>query len=253
MNPVQLPTGVRIKRFEKGDEYFILCISDGRTLKDRAIREKHEQRLVRDLKKLQSRIDSGSLKTSKKIHESIGRIKERYPRVCRYYDIEFDERQNQLVWREHADRKACAEKVDGGYVLRTTRKDLSDDEIWKTYMLLTRVESAFRDLKSPLSMRPIFHQLQHRTEAHIFLCILAYHLLVAIEQTLHAAGITSSWETIRKDLSTHQVVSGAFLTRDRRIFEARRDTLPNVRQRQIYEGLNISPQILKSPKRRWVI
>jgi len=253
INPEVLPTGVKIKRFEKDDEYFVLCISEGRIQKDRAIREKHEERLVRDLKKLQTRIDSGVLKVSRKVYESIGRLKERYPRVCRYYDIEFDQTNNKLHWQQNADRKSCAEKVDGGYILRTTRKDLMDDEIWKTYILLTRVESAFCDLKSPLSMRPIFHQLQHRTESHIFICILAYHLLVSIEHLLHAAGISSSWETIRKELSTHQVVSGSFLTRDMRIFEARRDTNANARQMQLYSALNISHQIMTSPTRRWVV
>ena len=79
-----------------------------------------------------------------------------------------------------------------------------------------RVESAFRDMKSPLAMRPIFHQLQERAESHIFVCVLAYHLLVAIEMLLHDNGLSISWETVRKILSTHQVVTGVFLTADQR-------------------------------------
>jgi hypothetical protein len=66
------------------------------------------------------------------------------------------------------------------------------DELWRIYALLTRAESAFRDMKSPLAERPIFHQLEHRVEAHIFLCVLAYHLLISIEKTLLDRGIQSA-------------------------------------------------------------
>jgi transposase len=253
ISPARMGTGIRVKRFERGEEMFILCLSEGRVDKDRAIRAKQEERLVRDLKKLQKRVEDGSLKTTKKVYESIGRIRERYPRVGRYYQIDFNEQVGQLVWQEIADKKANAEKVDGGYILRTTRKELTDDEIWQTYMLLTRVESAFKDLKSPLAMRPIYHQLKHRTEAHIFICVLAYHLLVSIEHTLRSAGITESWETIRKQLSTHQTVSGLFITRAGRILETRRDTVANLSQRRIYAALGIESQIIKQPLRRWVL
>jgi len=77
----------------------------------------------------------------------------------------------------------------GGYLLKTSRTGLSAEELWSIYMLLTRAENAFRSMKSPLAERPIFHQLQHRVETHIFLCVLAYHLLAAIEKTLLDKGV----------------------------------------------------------------
>ncbi|NPV80258.1 MAG: transposase [Firmicutes bacterium] len=72
----------------------------------------------------------------------------------------------------------AVESLDGGYLLRTDRKDIDAEEIWRVYPLLTRAESAFRAMKSPLAERPIFHQLKNRVETHIFLCVLAYHLLL---------------------------------------------------------------------------
>lgn len=247
----QVATGIRIKRFKKDDEYYVLCISEGRIAKDRAIREKQEKRLLKDLEKLGSRITKGELKTTKKIYESIGRIKERYPRVARYYGIEIDE-SGSLSWLEDTAKKKKAEQVDGSYILRTSRQDLTTDEIWRTYMLLTRVETAFRNLKGPLSMRPIFHQLQHRTESHIFVCVLAYHLLVSIERLLHQNGITDSWASVRKRLSTHQVVSGILRAKDGRAVEVRKDTLASPYQRSLYEALGIPTQIFSSSKVRWV-
>ncbi len=251
-NPKSVPTGVQVKLFEKGDEVFLLCISEGRVAKDRAIREKQEKKFLADLEKLRKRTSTSSLKTIKNVYEAIGRLRERYQRVGRYYSIDFDEKTNSLTWMEDTEKKRHAEQVDGGYLLRTSRKDLSDEEIWRTYMLLTRVEAAFRDLKSPLAMRPIYHQLQQRTESHVFVCVLSYHLLVSIERLLHKAGITKSWEFIRKKLSTHQIVSGILRAKDGRAMEARRDTTASEEQRSIYAALGIPSQIFTSSKVRFV-
>jgi hypothetical protein len=76
-----------------------------------------------------------------------------------------------------------SQQLDGTYLLKTDRSDISADEAWRIYALLTRAEDAFRDMKSPLAERPIFHHLEHRVEGHIFVCLLAFHLLVAIEKT----------------------------------------------------------------------
>ncbi len=114
----------------------------------------------------------------------MGRIKERYPRVARYYKIEYDSLMKELSYRENAEKKSIAQSLDGSYMLRTDRTDISDDDIWPTYSLLTRYENAFGNMKSPLCERAIFHQLKRRVQTHIFLCLLAYHLLVDIEKTL---------------------------------------------------------------------
>src|SRR5438876_9560549 len=84
---------------------------------------------------------------------------------------------------------------------------MTADEIWRTYLLLTRVEAAFRAMKSPLMERPIFHHLTHRVQTHIFLCVLAYHLLVAIEKRWLDQGVHTSWATLREQLSTHHIVT----------------------------------------------
>jgi len=109
-NPFQKKTKVEIKRERKGNEEIILCRSDGRQEKDRAIREKQEARLLQDLDKLKQRIEKGRLKRADKIHQAVGRLKERYPRVARYYAIEPDAESNSLSWTENPDKKAIAKK-----------------------------------------------------------------------------------------------------------------------------------------------
>jgi len=245
-------TGVFVKRFEKGDEAYILCISDGRKEKDRAIREKQEKRLRKDVEALQKRIGSGAIKTTKKVFEAIGRLKERYPRVARYWLLDYDEKNQALTFEQDSAKQLMAEQVDGAYVLRTDRKDFSDQEVWTNYMMLTRVEAAFRDMKSPLAVRPVYHQLQHRVEAHIFVCVLAYHLLVAIETMLKRTGIGGSWETVRQQLSTHQVVSALLPTPSGQILEIRRDTTPNAAQKTVYAALAIAQRVIPTAKRRWL-
>jgi hypothetical protein len=249
-NPLQEKSRVRIKRRQKGNEVYILCLSEGREEKDRAIRQTQEQRLKQDLEKLKARIDKGGLKEVKKIHQAIGRLKERYPRVARYYRIDYAAEQKTLTWQEQGDKKAVAEKLDGGYVLKSDRQDLTADEIWRTYILLTRVEAAFRAMKSPLAERPIFHQLQHRTQTHIFLCVLAYHLLVAIEKPFLDRGLHTSWWTLRQQLSTHQVLTVVLPTGDGKVLKIRNGTTPEPTHRDIYSTLKIPLEVMK-PIKTW--
>jgi transposase len=249
-NPLQKKSRVEIKRRQKGSEVYILCLSEGREEKDRAIRVKQEERLIKDLERLKGRIEKGHLKKAEKIHQAIGRLQERYPRVARYYRIQYQAEPQSFFWQEDIEKKAMAEKLDGSYVLRTDRQDLTGDEIWRTYMLLTRVEAAFRSIKSPLMERPIFHHLKHRTQTHIFLCILAYHLLAAIEKRFLDEGIHTSWWSIRQQLSTHQVATVVLPTNNGMVLRIRKGGTPEPDQKEIYRILRIPSQVMK-PIKAW--
>ena len=250
-NPGQRKTRVAVKRKVGGNEVYILCKSDGREAKDRAIRAKHEQRLLADLRKLQARVARGKLKDPAKVHEALGRLKERYPRVARYYAIGFEAATASVTWAENREKKEVAQRLDGGYLLRTDRQDLTDDEIWRTYILLTRVEAAFRAMKSPLCERPIFHRLEHRVQTHIFLCVLAYHLLVSIEKMFLDAGIHTSWATLREELTTHQVVTVVLPASNGDVLKIRRGSTPEPRHKAIYATLHIPSEVMK-PVKTWV-
>jgi transposase len=249
-NPFQIKTTIRVKRGKSGEETRILCISDERVEKDRAIRNKQELRLLADLRKLEKRVQSGRLKESCKVHEAIGRLKERYSRVARYYRMTFSQASGQFVWSEDTDKKVRAMELDGSYLLKTDRDDLSDQEIWKLYSLLTRIEAAFRDLKGPIGERPIFHQTEKRVETHIFICVLAYHLLVAIEKMFRDRSVHVSWEAAKKDLRTHQVVTTTLPTKRGRILKIRKATNPEPVHTAIYRLLQI-PEKVMSPRRTW--
>lgn len=251
-NPFQKKSRVWIKRAEDEDHLYVLCLSEGRQAKDRAIREKHEKRLLIDLEALQASVTSGRVKKPEKIHQRIGRLKERYPRVARYWRISYDAESCTLSWEENTERKKRAIELDGSYLMKTDQTDLSIDEAWRLYMLLTRVENAFRNMKSPLSERPIFHQLEHRVETHIFLCVLAYHLLVSIEKMFLDQGIHTSWASVRDQLRTHQVLTVLLPTTDGRILKIRKGTNPEPQHVEIYNTLRM-PQKIMTPVKTWAV
>lgn len=249
-NPNQKKSTVRVKKHTENDETLVLCISSERIAKDRAIRVKQEERFLKDLAKVQARIEKGRLKSDVKIGEAIGRLKERYPRVSRYYTLNFNTNTRELNTAANEEKRKVAESLDGSYLLRTDRRDISADEAWRIYTSLTRAEDAFRGMKSPLSERPIFHQLEHRVESHIFLCVLAYHLLVAIETTLHRQEIHTSWATVRDLLANHTIATIVMPTDRKGILRIRRGTTPEPDQRVLYEALGVPPEIMR-PVKTW--
>lgn len=249
-NRQQPKSRVRVKRRVVGDEVHILCHSDGRQEQDRAIREQQERRLLADLRRLRSRIAAGRLVEERKIQQAIGRLRERHGRVAQSYDIGYEPTARGLWWSPNVERQAKAEALDGAYVLKTDRTDLTAEEIWRTYMLLTRVESAFRSMKGPLMERPIWHQLEHRVQTHIFLCVLAYHLLVAIEKRFLDHHVHTSWATLREQLATHQVVTVVMPTTRGSTLRIRRATTPEPVHQQIYRTLGIPSQVM-TPVRTW--
>ena len=244
---------VQIKRIEKGDEVFLLCVSPARAEKERAIRERQEKKLVKDLEALAKAVakalEQGEPMEDKELGERIGRLRERYPRAGRYYLV--DRKEGVLEWTLKVEQRARAEELDGAYFLRTSRKDMGPEEIWRTYIVLTRIESAFRDLKGTLDMRPVYHQKEIRVETHVFLAVLAFHLQAVIERTLKEAGDHTSWEILREELGTHHVVTTLLPTADGKTLAIRRGSVPDRRVGEIYRHLDLDPEPM-TPIRTWL-
>ena len=110
---------------------------------------------------------------------------------------------------------------DGMYLLRTNLTEMNPDVIWKRYVLLTQVEAAFKSLKSDLAVRPVYHQLEYRVEAHIFVAFLAYCLMITLRQKLryHAPGLTAR-DALDK-LGSIMMIDVRIPTTDGRILEMR--------------------------------
>lgn len=243
------PVGVRMRKTQH--ETHVLCLSEGRKEKDKAIREKQERRLLTDLEKLRTRVSHGGLVKAEKIGEAIGRLKERYPRVARYYSITYDAASRAFNAELLAEKLDKAVALDGSYLLKTDRQDLTAEEAWRIHNLLTKAEDAFRSMKSPLAERPIFHQLPHRVDTHIFLCVLAYHLLIAIEKTLTDKGKHTSFATVRETLKGHRVSTIVLPTDDGRALKIRKASRPEADIRTLYQLLDVPEEVIR-PKKTWI-
>lgn len=203
---------LEVKRHEKDDQAFLLCRSTARKGKDYGIRSRQEALFIERLKYYHDGLGKkGRTKSYAKIIEMIGRLRQKYPRASKVYEVNVipenkpvkSVKAKAVVWKKREQYDEIS-KFDGCYVLRTDRLDLSDKEIWETYVMLTRVESAFRSMKSSLGLRPNFHQNEDRADAHMFISVLAYHILHTIEYKLRQCSDHRSWATIRDILSTHQ-------------------------------------------------
>ena len=144
-----------------------------------------------------------------------------------------------LTWTPIEEIREKETGLDGNYLLKTNRTDLNADEIWKLYVTLTRIENAFRDLKSYLGLRPNQHQKENRVDGHIFISILAYHLLHSIEYMLRARGVHSRWATIKRVVSTHDYSTIQLPTTAGPVINIRKPGIPEGIHVEIYEKLKV--------------
>lgn len=136
--------------------------------------------------------------------------------------------------------------LTGCYVIETTHTELSACDTWHQYMMLSHVEAAFRDMKSDLGVRPVYHQKAERTAAHLFITVLAYHLLVSIEHELRAHRDFREWRTIRTLLSTHNRSTVVMTGEDKTIYHIRVSGTPEAEQSAIYKMLSIKDPLKSS-------
>ncbi len=243
---------------------YLLCKSQGRKAKETAMRNNTERKLEAELMNLKTQIQKGRENNPVKIERRIGRLKERYAGVAKYFAMTYEHREFSyyvapeiilpkrlakslqnlqskadantisfpalkkklasfaekypkvyanlqirlkepgLSWETIDEIEQKQRDLDGNYLLKTNRSDLQQHEIWHLYMTLSRMEHAFRDLKTHLGLRPVYHQKEMRVDGHIFISISAYHLLHAIEYTLRQQGCHSCWATIKRLVSTHR-------------------------------------------------
>lgn len=216
---------VAITRFIHENEAYVVCTSEKKKGKEAGIRGRVEELFLERLGYIREGLEKKNRpKKYYKVVEIIGRLKEKYPKAAKLYEVqvlpESEKRADDptleaidIVWTKKGsyDDETTAE---GSYVLRTDRLDLSDSEIWETYVMLTRVEYAFRCMKSSLGLRPNFHQKECRVDAHLFISVLAYHILNIVEHRLKAAGIHSSWASVRDLMRTHERITISFNMKD---------------------------------------
>jgi transposase len=170
----------------QGEETYILCRTSGRQEKERAIRNRFSNSMETALKGLEKAIATGRLKDRNKMERRLGKIQARHPQVNDLYDLALRDTPDgiRLFWQIKEDRRSWRESREGAYLLRTNLKAETAEELWSKYMQLTEAEASFRALKSELSVRPLFHQLEPRVKAHVMVAFLGYALWVTLKHLL---------------------------------------------------------------------
>lgn len=230
---------VEVKLFVQEGELYVLAKSEGRQAKEIAIRRKKLARLLRKLRAMrrscpkrdQLLMRVGAAKTE--VGRAFGLVKINLPKA------------GQAVTREtftfQLDKAKLkeAELRDGHYLLRTNLVAEDPAVLWDRYMQLTQIEAAFKCLKSDLGIRPIYHQLEHRVEAHILVAFLAYCLTITLKHRLkaHAPGLTP--RAVLEKLATIQMLDVSFPTTDGRCLVMPRYTEPNSEQALLFHQLHL--------------
>jgi transposase len=217
---------VEVKLFSQDGELYVLAKSEGRQAKEIAIRRKKLARLMRKLRAMQR-----SCPKRDQLLMRVGAAKTEAGRAFGYVKINLP-KAGQEVTREtftfQVDKVKlkAAQLRDGHYLLRTNLVAEDPAVLWDRYMQLVQIEAAFKCLKSELGIRPIYHQLEHRVDAHILIAFLAYCLTVTLRHRLqaHAPGLTP--RAVLEKLASIQALDVCFPTTDGRRLVMPRYTEP---------------------------
>jgi len=240
----------------QGEETYILCRTAGRKEKEKAMRNRFSNSMETALKGLEKAIVTGRLKDRNKMERRLGKIQARHPQVNDLYDLDLRDTAEgvRLVWQMKEDRRSWRESREGAYLLRTNLKAETAEELWSKYMQLTEAEASFRALKSELSIRPLFHQLEPRVKAHVMVAFLGYALWVTLKHLLkRRSAVVSTPSLSGVDnvqpmtpmraialLSTLQSADIVLPTTDGREIRLRRITEPTAEQKSLLRQLGIS-------------
>jgi hypothetical protein len=231
--------GVEVKLLPQDSDLYVLAKSRARIHKERAMRR-------RQLKRLWGRLGQIAAMRLKRedLLMKLGAARAKAPAAWRLLDIAIDPKEAAFSYRLNRGRLRQARRREGRYLLRTNLSGKDPAQLWKFYIQLVEIEAAFKALKDDLGLRPIYHQLEQRIEAHIFIAFLAYCLHVTLRARLRplAAGLTP--RAVLDKFAAIQSLDVHFPTTDGRTLIFNRYTEPNADQWMLLDrlGLTLPPQ-----------
>ena len=227
-------------RCSKNDDQYLWVKSHTKALKENSMNGLLSQRFEEGVQSIDAGTKKkGGTKKLDKAHERIGRLKQKYPSVHRYYDITVTDDGNGT-----ATGVSCAhkkgddpDKREGIYFIRTSLKGTNERTLWLIYNTIREIESAFRVLKTDLDLRPIYHKTDDASMAHLHLGLLAYWLVTTIRHQLKQKGFNSDWREIRRIMGTQKCVTTSLRNMDGQVISIRKCTEPTAKSKQMYDLL----------------
>jgi len=231
---------VEVKLFADAGELYVLAKSEGRRAKERAMRRRKLARLVRKLRAMRR---NGPRRDQLLLR--IGAARKEAGSAFRFLQLQLPREgeavtRNNFQFRVDQDKLAAAELQDGYYLLRSNLLNEDPTVLWERYVQLAQIEAAFKSMKSELGIRPLYHQLGHRVEAHILVAFLAYCLLVTLKNRLQALAPGLTPRAVLEKLSTIQMLDVWLPTTDLRWLVMPRFTQPQADQTILLHKLHLA-------------
>ena len=223
---------------EDSTDQFMYIHSEKKAVKEASMSTHFSTRYENELTQLAKSIkNKGGVKNYAKAHQRLGRIKERYPSANKHYDITIKEKDSiatELIFKR---KEVKTTSTDGVYFIRTCITDKDEKTMWNIYNTLTEVEAAFRILKTDLSLRPVYHQKDESSEAHIHLAILAYAVVNTIRYKLKQHNINHDWKNIVRIMNTQKLVTTSIKKENGEVLMIKKCSQPNQEVTAIYQAM----------------
>jgi len=240
------PVHIQKQLDEDGKEVRLYCHSPGREKKELGMLERFATGFESGLQKIAAGLAKPrGEKHYDKLLLRIGRLKEKSRGTSRHYRIDLiadasGKKATQLTWSRIPVDGTMATHP-GVYCLRSNETGWDEEKLWRTYTMLTDLESVFRSLKGELGLRPVYHSKEVRGDGHLFITVLAYQAVQVLRSKLKQAGIHDSWGSLRETLGVQRRVTTSFQQRDGRTLHVRKSTLAEPDLMKIYKALEINP------------
>ena len=229
-------------RISDEDELKLYARSEGRRQTEASILARRRSKLEAELQSLHDGLSlPRRMKRHDRVLEKIGRLKERYSGVASQYKIRIERTDDTAtaVRFKRQDKADVADAAAGSCVLRTSHTDWEAEKILRTYWRLTDLENTFRQLKSELGMRPIWHNTDARISAHLFITVLAYHAVHLIRTRLRKNDINLRWDSIRNRMEPWRRITTTQQTPTGQQVVVRQDARPSDEAATIARHVNV--------------
>lgn len=252
VNATSSDVKVAFVRCDNSEERWLYCESSAKAALTQQMRKLFQERLETDLKNMATSLEKPKgRKKYIRVLERIGRLKEKHKRISGCYEITVQVSDDGLTataitWQQIPEK--IESRLNGHYFLRTNLLDIEPDALWHLYGNLRTIEDAFRFMKSSLGLRPVYHQIEGRVDAHLWITLLAYHLIQGCLYTLRQHDIRDTWESVRNALSTRMRVTMQAKTAEGSVLRYRSTIRSEEHQNRIYRAMGLSPQVLRSKK-----
>lgn len=238
---------VRIQKqmSEDGKELRLYCHSEGREKKESAMTQRFMSAFEAALQKIADGLQtSRGEKNYDKLMVRLGRLKQKSRGASQHYRVELvpdvaHKKATAITWEKVVVGGTMASHP-GVYCLRSNELTWDEEKLWRTYTMLTDLESVFRSLKTELGLRPVYHRAQERVDGHLFITVLAYQCVQVLRTQLKASGLNDRWSTLRETLCVQRRVTATFRQQDGSTLHVRKSTNAEPDLQKIYRAIGVN-------------